>query len=93
MIGIEPKKPSGPSVPCLSLRAPEAAKALSISERKLSDWTTQGIVPHLKVGGILMYPVDSLRKWLMDAAWKGAMDGESRERHQRQEEDSVPSGG
>ena len=51
-------------IPRLSLRAPEAALALGISERKLWEKTNSGDVPHVKLDSIILYPVDALREWL-----------------------------
>ncbi len=51
-------------IPRLSLRAPEAARALGISERKLWEWTNRGDIPHVRRDSIVMYPVDALRQWL-----------------------------
>lgn len=48
----------------LALRAPEAAKAIGISERSLWSLTHGGDIPHFRVGTSLLYPVDALRRWL-----------------------------
>lgn len=48
----------------LALRPREAAESLGISERLLWQWTQDGEVPHIRRGGIVWYPVDSLRRWL-----------------------------
>ena len=69
MIAVEKKQhpaPTAPQTPCLSLRAKEAAKALGISERTLWELTGKGIVPHIRLGKVLLYPVDSLRAWLQE---------------------------
>jgi len=50
--------------PCLSMRPREAALALGISERLLWDWTRRGLVPHVRIGGVVVYPTDALRDWL-----------------------------
>jgi excisionase family DNA binding protein len=50
--------------PPLALRPREAAKAIGVCERTLWEWTHHGDVPHLKVGGTMLYPVDALRDWL-----------------------------
>jgi len=50
--------------PCLALRPREAAKALSVSERTLWDWTQRGEIPHVRRGKTIMYPVSSLTLWL-----------------------------
>jgi excisionase family DNA binding protein len=50
----------------LALRAPEAAKALSISQRKLWEMTNAGQIPHAKLGRATVYPVATLEKWLAD---------------------------
>jgi excisionase family DNA binding protein len=53
-------------VPRLALRIPEAAKALGISERKLSELTQAGEVPHVRVAGMVLFPVDRMRDWLKE---------------------------
>jgi len=50
--------------PCLALRPREAARALGVSERTLWTWTSEGTVPHVRHGKIILYPVDALRHWL-----------------------------
>lgn len=50
--------------PSLALRPREAAKALGISERLLWDWTRCDIVPHVKIGRTVLYPVAGLMEWL-----------------------------
>ncbi len=60
-------------IPRLSLRPKEAAKALGIGERKLWEITadqTSGI-PHVRFGKAIVYPIDELRRWLVDQATKG----------------------
>ena len=61
-----------PETPCLAMRPREAAKALGISERLLWEWTDRGVVPHVRMGKRIMYPVDSLRDWLRRQAQKNA---------------------
>lgn len=48
----------------LSLRPREAARALGVSERTLWTLTHRGEVPHVRVGRAVLYPLESLRKWL-----------------------------
>ena len=48
----------------LALRPREAARALGIGERLLWSWTNQGLIPHLRIGTRVVYPVDALRGWL-----------------------------
>jgi len=57
-----------PVTPCLALRPREAAAALGVSERTLWDWTQRGEVPHVRRGKTIMYPVDTLRRWLDEQA-------------------------
>jgi len=59
---------SEPETPCLAMRPREAAKALGISERLLWEWTDRGVVPHVRLGKAILYPVDSLRDWLRQQA-------------------------
>ena len=58
--------------PCLSLRPRDAAKALGIGERKLWSLTNCGEIPHIKLGKVTLYPVDSLREWLVQQVRGGA---------------------
>ncbi len=58
------------SVPMLTLRPKDAARALGIGERKLWEITadrTSGI-PHVRFGKAILYPVRELRDWLAKQA-------------------------
>ena len=55
-------------IPRLALRREEAAEALGVSDRTLYEWTKAGDVPHVRRGGVLLYPVDQLRQWLAERA-------------------------
>lgn len=55
----------------LSLRPREAAEAIGVSERTLWTWTKEGIVPHVKIGGTVLYPIAELRGWLSRKANEG----------------------
>jgi hypothetical protein len=44
---------------------------LSISERLLWTWTNAGIIPHVRLGTRVLYPVDRLREWLAQQASGG----------------------
>ncbi len=50
----------------LALRPREAAQALGLSERKLREVLPQ--LPHVRVGGAVLLPVEALRAWLSDQA-------------------------
>jgi excisionase family DNA binding protein len=66
--------PAESALLCVSLRPREAAKAIGISERLLAQWTKARIVPHLRIGRTVLYPLDSLRSWLaqqIEAQQKG----------------------
>ena len=52
--------------PALALRPRDAARELSISERLLWDWTRSEGLPHVRIGTVVLYPVDGLRQWLND---------------------------
>lgn len=58
------RPPLAQPAPRLALSAPEAAAALSISERTLRSETTAGRVPHVRIGGRIVYPVAELQQWL-----------------------------
>ncbi|MFG0242227.1 MAG: helix-turn-helix domain-containing protein [Phycisphaerales bacterium JB054] len=53
-------------VPPLALRSADAAEALSISPRLLSTLTSEGRIPHLHIGRVVLYPVAELEKWLSE---------------------------
>ena len=55
-----------PTTPALLLTTKEAAKALSISPRKLWGMTFQDQdgPPVVKLGRLVRYPADSLREWI-----------------------------
>ena len=55
---------SGASAPPLALRPREAARALGIGERLLWSLTNQGVVPHVRLGRAVVYPVEQLREFL-----------------------------
>lgn len=46
----------------LSLRPPEAAAVLGVSERTLRVLLPE--LPHVRRGGVVLVPVDALREWL-----------------------------
>ena len=50
----------------LALRPKEAAEALGISERTLRQILPE--LPHVRVGGVVLLPVEALRAWLTDQA-------------------------
>ena len=77
-----------PEIPCLSMRAREAAKALGISERLLWEWTNRGVVPHVRMGKAILYPVDSLRAWLLRQAQEKTRLPDESEREDTQSEKS-----
>jgi excisionase family DNA binding protein len=51
-------------VPLLALRLKEAAAAIGVSDRTLWTWTAEGEVPHVRISGTVIYPLDTLREWL-----------------------------
>jgi excisionase family DNA binding protein len=48
------------------LKAREAARRLAISERYLYQLTSSGEVPCVRVGKLVRYSVETLRKWIKD---------------------------
>ena len=56
--------------PRLALRPKEACVALSIGPRLLWSLTNQNLVPHVRMGRAVVYPVDELRRWLSEQAQK-----------------------
>lgn len=63
-----------PAIDPLALRPRDAAKALGISERLLWDWTRTEGVPHVRIGNVVLYPVEALKNWLATRA--GTAEGD-----------------
>ena len=59
-----PAAPTAPVVEPIGISAKEAAKALSISERTLWQFTKDGVIPAVKVGSRVIYSVDALREFV-----------------------------
>lgn len=56
----------------LALRPKDAAKALGIGERLLWSWTSQKLIPHVRIGKAILYPVAELERWLSEQATGGS---------------------
>lgn len=50
----------------------EAARALSISEATLDRHTKSGKIPHVRIGGRVLYPVTTLEQWAVSEAMKSS---------------------
>jgi excisionase family DNA binding protein len=68
----ELRLPAPPAITPLSVRPREAARALGISERLLWSWTQHHQIPHVRVGGVVLYPVEELQRWLRGQTTRGA---------------------
>jgi excisionase family DNA binding protein len=55
---------SAKTIPPLSVGLEDAAKLIGISGRTLWTMVDRGEVPHVKLGGRLLFRVESLDKWL-----------------------------
>jgi excisionase family DNA binding protein len=55
-------------IPPLALRPKEAAKSLGISDRLLWSLTNRGLIPHVRIGTRIVYPVRLLDGWLAGQA-------------------------
>lgn len=66
-------------VPKLALSAREAAEALSVSERQLWALTRDGVIPAVRLGGRVVYPVAVLQRWLEQQTRAGNPAGEASE--------------
>jgi len=60
------------ALPTLALRPKDAAKALGIGERLLWSLTNRGLVPHVKLGRRVLYPIRELEDWLAANAKGGS---------------------
>ncbi|MBK9383533.1 MAG: helix-turn-helix domain-containing protein [Planctomycetes bacterium] len=60
-----------PHAEALLVRAPEAARRLSISPRKLWELTNRREIPHLRIGRSVLYRVAALEAWALGQEQKG----------------------
>jgi excisionase family DNA binding protein len=58
----------------LLLSPQQASRALSISERTLFTLTKSGAVPHIRIGKLVRYSVEGLRKYIEQAAERKCED-------------------
>lgn len=60
--------PSDPTLTAtpLSVRPKQAAKLLGLSTRTLWSLTNRNVIPHIRLGKCILYPVDLLRQWLIE---------------------------
>ena len=56
----------------VAVRPKQAARMLNISQRTLWSWTKAGLLPHVRVGGAVLYPVAELEAWLRQQAARQA---------------------
>ena len=61
--------------PPMALRPKDAARALAISERLLWEWTRNEGLPHVRIGNVVLYPVDCVKRWLDERAYAAAYEG------------------
>jgi excisionase family DNA binding protein len=54
----------------LLLSPRQASRVLSISERTLFTLTKSGVVPHIRIGKLVRYSVDALKKYIEQAGEK-----------------------
>ncbi len=62
-------------VPRVALRISEAAESLGISPRTMAELIAAREVPTVRIGRVVLIPVDELRLWLSERAQQ-ANDGE-----------------
>ena len=66
---LNPLAKPDPITPSLSLRSPEAAKAIGVCEKTLWNLRKAGKIPHVRPSkGVVLYPVSALEKWLAEQA-------------------------
>jgi excisionase family DNA binding protein len=52
----------------LTVRMAELAQLLGLSTRTVWALTKAGVIPHVRVGGSILYPIDAVRQWLQEQA-------------------------
>ncbi|MEM7229437.1 MAG: helix-turn-helix domain-containing protein [Planctomycetota bacterium] len=68
---MDEHRANAPQPPKLALRANEAAQALGVSRRKLWELTNRGVIPHVRVGRSILYPISALNDWLGEHSKEG----------------------
>lgn len=66
------------------LRPDELAKALGVAQVTVYSWVRRGVIPHLKLEGVVRFDPDEIGEWLRDRriparkilCRKGALTGE-----------------
>jgi hypothetical protein len=48
----------------LAMRPAVAAKAIGVSERALWSLTKRGVIPHARLGRVVVYPTAAVLRWL-----------------------------
>ncbi len=56
----------------LAFRSRTAARAIGVSERTLWEWTNKKLVPFIRIGRVVLYPVDQLLAWLRERVEGGS---------------------
>lgn len=51
----------------LALTVKETAETIGREERWVRDKINEGVIPHARIGGSILIPVEALNKWLNDA--------------------------
>ena len=62
------------------LNAKEVANLIGVKPSTIYQWTHQGFIPHVKVGKLVRFNVDSVMKWLSE---KESVGRKNRKHHVR----------
>jgi excisionase family DNA binding protein len=52
----------------LTVRMAELAQLLGLSTRTVWALTKAGVIPHVRLGSSVLYPVDAVHQWLQEQA-------------------------
>ncbi len=63
-----PTLPDSSSLPPLAVREREAARLLGISPKSVFNLTKAGLLPCVRLGGMKLYSVAALHRWLDEQA-------------------------
>lgn len=63
--------PAPPAIPKLALTFREACTALGIGRRKLWELTNRRLIPHVRCGTRILFPIATTEEWLRDQARRG----------------------
>ena len=54
-----------------AMRADEVLRLIPIGRNTLYEWVRQNIIPHIRVGRVILFPREAIREWLKNRCKEG----------------------